>query len=154
MEEAWRIEEERQAEVARQAEAACRWEEAQRQKAIDKVRAQMEWEQQEEMQARARAITVMQGSGTPGPSTVPVGPMPRACERCTVLLWDPEGCAVSEKGKVQACMPCQKVRKACNWPLGPAEAAATTGSRTEGSRKPALRHMVKQRTATMTNASP
>ena len=114
----------------------------------------MEREQQEEMQARARAVTVTQGGGTPGPSAVPAGPMPRACERCTVLLRDPEGCAVSEKGKARACVPCQKARKACNWPLGPAEAAATTGSGTEGSGKPAPRRVVKRRTAATTNASP
>ena len=43
-----------------------------------------------------------------------------------VLLQKPEECVVSEKGKAQACMPCQK---ACNWPSGLAEVTMVTGSR-------------------------
>ena len=82
---------------------------------------------------------------------VVVGQTLRACERCMVQLGEPEGCLVSEKGKARACLPCQK---ACVWPLGLAEVTAVTGSGTEGSRKPALRHVVKWRTATTTNASP
>ena len=70
------------------------------------------------MQAWARAITVMQGSGTLGPSTAVAVPMPRACERCTVFLQEPEGCVVSERGKVRVCLPCQKAHKVCIWPLG------------------------------------
>ena len=42
VEEAQRVEEEHWAEVAWQAEAVCRWEEAERQKAIDKAQAWME----------------------------------------------------------------------------------------------------------------
>ena len=125
--------------MARQVEITCRREEAERQRVIDEAREQMEREQQEEMQMRARAITVTQGGGMPGPSTVVAGPTPRACERCTVLLQEPEGCVVSERGKVRACLPCQKVRKACVWPLGPGGAGVAMGSRTEVSGKPALR---------------
>ena len=109
---------------------------------INKAWAQMEREQQEEMQVRAWAITVTQGGGTPGPSTAVVGWTPRVCKRCMVQLGVPEGCLVSEKGK------------ACIWPLGLAEATAVTGSRTEGSGKPVPRHMVKRRTVTMTNTLP
>ncbi|KIM67452.1 hypothetical protein SCLCIDRAFT_20980 [Scleroderma citrinum Foug A] len=125
--------------MARQTEIMRRWEEAKRQRAIDEAQEQMEREQQEEMQARAQAVTVMQGSGMPGPSTAVVVPMPRACERCTVLLQEPEGCVVSERGKVRACLPCQKARKACVWPLGPGGAGAATGSGTKVSGKPAPR---------------
>ena len=121
---------------------------------IDEAWAQMEQEQQEEMQAWVQAITVMQGSGMPGPSAVPAGLMLRACERCMVLLRDPEGCMVSEKGKAWACMPCQKACKAYNWPLGLAEVAVTTSSGMEGSGKPAPRCMVKQRMATTMNTLP
>ena len=115
---------------------------------------QMEQEQQEEMQAWARAVTVMQGGGTPGPSTAVAVPIPRACERCTVFLGEPKGCMVREKGKARACLLCQKACKACIWPLGLVEAIAAMGSRTDGSGKPVLRCMVKWRMATMTNASP
>ena len=135
-------------------EAAHRWEEAERQKVIDEARVQMEQEQQEEMQVRAWAVMVMQGGGMPGPSTAVAGPILRACKRCTVLLGEPEGCVVREKGKAWACLLCQKVHKACVWPLGLAEATVAMGSRTEGSRKPVPRRMVKQRMVTMTNASP
>ena len=71
-----------------------------------------------------------------------------------VLLQDPEGCVVSEKGKAWVCMPCHKACKACNWPLGLAEVAAAMGSGMEGSRKPAPRHMVKWGTATTMNMLP
>ena len=87
----------------------------------------------------------------PGPSTAVAVPILRACERCTVLLGEPEGCMVREKSKAQACLPCQK---ACVWPLGLMEATAATGSGTEGSGRPALRHVVKWRTVTMMNTSP
>ena len=153
-EEAQRVEEECQAEMVRQAEAARRQEEAERQKVIDEAQARMEREQQEEMQAWVQAIMVMQGGGTPGPSTAVAVPILRACERCTVQLGEPEGCVVSERGKVWACLSCQKARKVCVWPLGLAEATVAMGSRTEGSGKPAPRHVVKWRTATMTNTSP
>ena len=129
-EEARRVEEERWAEMARQAEAVRQWEEAERQKAINEVWARMEREQQEEMQVRAQAIMVMQGGGTPGPSMVVAGPTPRACERFTVLLREPEGCMVSERGKAQACLLCQKVHKACIWPLGLTEVAAAMKTKT------------------------
>ena len=140
--------------MARQAEAARQWEEAKRQKVIDEAWVWMEREQQEEMQAQVQAVTVTQGGGTPEPSTAVVVPIPRACERCTVQLGEPKGCVVREKGKAQACLLCQKVRKACVWPLGLAEVTAATGSGMEGSRRPVLRCMVKWRTATTTNASP
>ena len=65
-----------------------------------------------------------------------------------------KGCMVREKGKVRACLLCQKAHKACVWPLGLAEAIAVTGSRTEGSGRPALRCVVKWRMAMMTNVSP
>ena len=61
---------------------------------------------------------------------------------------------VSEKGKAQACLPCQKACKVCVWPLGLMEATAAMGSGTEGSGRPAPRCVVKQRTAMMTNVSP
>ena len=80
------MEEERWAEMAQQAEAVHQWEEAKRQKVIDEVRARMEREQQEEMQAWAQAITVMQGGGTPEPSTAVAVLILRACERCTVQI--------------------------------------------------------------------
>ena len=99
----------------------------------------MEREQQEEMQMWAWAITVTQGGGTPGPSTAVVVPIARACERCTLLLKEPKGCVVREKGKVWACLLCQKVRKACVWPLGLAEATVVMGSGNEVSGKPAPR---------------
>ena len=114
----------------------------------------MEWEQQEELQAWAQAITVTQGGGTPGPSMAVAGLTLRVCERCTLLLGEPKGCVVSKRGKVRACLPCQKVRKVCVWPLGLAEATAATGSGTEGSGRPAPKRVVKQRTRTMTNALP
>ena len=115
----------------------------------------MEWEQQEEMQARAQAIMVTQGGGALGPSTVVVVLMLRVCERCMVLLQEPEGCVVSEQGKVRACLPCQKVRKACVWPLGPGGAgAAAMGSRTEVSGKSAPRQVRKRVERTAMNASP
>ena len=85
------------------------------------------------MQTRAWAITVMQGGGTPGPLIAVAVPMARVCERCMVLLQEPEGCVVSEQGKARACLPCQKVRKACVWPLGLGGAGAATGSGTEAS---------------------
>ena len=125
--------------MVRQAEAACRREEAERQRVIDEAQAWMEQEQQEEMQAWVRAVTVMQGGRTLGPSTAVVGPTPMACERCTVHLQEPEGCMVSERGKVRACLPCQKAPKACVWPLGPGGVGAAMGSRTEASGKPAPR---------------
>ena len=141
--------------MARQVEAARRREEAERQRVIDEAWAWMEREQQEEMQARAWAVTVTQGGGTPGPLTVVAVPIPRVCERCTLLLKEPKGCVVRERRKAQACLLCQKARKACIWPLGLVEATAAMGSRTEGSRRPVLRHVVKRRTATMmTNALP
>ena len=114
----------------------------------------MEWEQQEEMQAQTWAVMVMQGRGMPGPSTVVAVLILRACERCMVQLGEPEGCVVSEKGKAWACLLCQKVHKACIWPLGLAEATAAMGSRMEGSRRPVLRCMVKQRMTTTMNMSP
>ena len=101
--------------------------------AIDEAQEQMEREQQEEMQARAQAVTVTQGGGTLGPSTAVAVLMPRACERCTVLLQEPEECVVSERGKARACLPCQKAHKACVWPLGAGGAGVATGSRTEAS---------------------
>ena len=140
--------------MARQAEAARWQEEAKRQSVIDEAQAQMEQEQQEEMQAWARAVMVMQGGGMPGPSMVVVGLAPRVCERCMVQLGEPKGCLVSERGKVQACLPCQKACKVCVWPLGLAEVTAATGSGTEGSRKPALRHVIKRRTTTTMNTLP
>ena len=96
----------------------------------------------------------MQGSGMLGPSSAVVVPIPRACERCTVLLGEPEGCVLSERGKVQACLPCQKACKVCIWPLGLTEVTVVMGSRMEGSRRPVLRCMVKRRMMVMTNASP
>ena len=96
----------------------------------------------------------MQGGRTPGPSTAVVGLMLTACERCTVHLQEPEGCVVSERGKVRACLPCQKARKVCVWPLGPGGAGAAMGSRTEMSGKPALRRVRKRAERTATNASP
>ena len=154
MEEAQRVEEEHRAEMAQQAEAAHRRKEAERQRAIDKAWAWMEREQQEEMQAQVRAITVMQGGRMPGPLTAVAVPIPRACERCTVQLGEPKGCMVSERGKARACLSCQKACKACIWPLGLVEATAVMGSRTEGSGKLAPRRMVKWRMATMMNVSP
>ncbi|KIM69166.1 hypothetical protein SCLCIDRAFT_19795 [Scleroderma citrinum Foug A] len=100
-EEARRVEEERRAEMVRQAEAARRREEAKRQKAINEARARMEREQQEEMQAWARAVMVTQGGETPGPSMAVAGPTPMACKRCTIHLQEPEGC-VWDRGKWKA----------------------------------------------------
>ena len=137
--------------MAQQAEAARRREEAKRQKAIDKARAWMEREQQEEMQAWAQAVTVTQGRGMPGPSTAVAVPILRVCERCTVFFGEPKGCVVREKGKVWACLLCQKACKVCVWPLGLAEAM---GSGTEGSGKPVPRHVVKRRTVMTMNALP
>ena len=153
-EEARRQEEEYRAEMERQTEIARRQEEAERQRVIDKAQEQMEQEQQEEMQARVRAVMVTQGGGMPGPSTAGVVPMPRACKRCTVLLQEPEGCVVSERGKARACLPCQKARKACVWPLGAGGVGAATGSRTEASGKPALRRVRKRAERTAMNALP
>ena len=131
-----------------------RWEEAERQKAIDEVHARMEQEQQEEMQAWAWAVTVTQGSGTPGPSMAVAGPTPTACERCTIHLQEPKGCMVSERGKARACLPCQKARKACVWPLGAGGAGVATGSGTKASGKPAPRRVRKRAERTAMNASP
>ena len=61
---------------------------------------------------------------------------------------------VSERGKVRACLPCQKACKVCIWPLGPGGARAAMGSRTEVSGKPALRRVRKRAERTATNASP
>ena len=143
-----------QAEMACQMEITHRWEEAERQRVIDEAREQMEREQQEEMQMWARAITVTQGGRTPGPSTAVVVPIARACERCTLLLKEPKGCVVREKGKVWACLLCQKVRKACVWPLGLAEATVVMGSGNEVSGKPAPRRMRKRAERAATNTSP
>ena len=140
--------------MVRQAEAARQWEEAKRQRAINEAWVQMEQEQQEEMQVQARAVTVTQGGGTPGSSTAVAVLILRACERCMLLLKEPKGCMVREKGKAQACLLCQKVCKVCAWPLGLVEATVATGSGTEGSGRPAPRHMVKWRTAMIINASP
>ena len=96
----------------------------------------------------------MQGGGTPGPSTAVAVLMPRACERCTVLLQEPEGCMVSERGKVRACLPCQKVRKVCVWPLGPGGAGAAMGSRTKVSGKSVPRRVRKRVERTAMNTSP
>ena len=60
-------------------------------------------------------------------------PMLRACERCMVLLQEPKGCMVSEQGKARACLPCQKVHKACVWPLGLGGVGVAMGSGTEAS---------------------
>ena len=114
----------------------------------------MEWEQQEEVQVQVGAIMVMQGGRMPGPSTAVVGPALRACKRCTVQFGEPEGCMVSERGKVWACLSGQKVRKACIWPLGLVEATVAMGSGMEGSGKPVPRCMVKWRTVITTNTSP
>ena len=114
----------------------------------------MEWEQQEELWARAWAITVTQGSGTPGPSMAVAGLTARVCKRCTILLGEPKGCVVREKGKVRACVLCQKVHKVCVWPLGPGGAAAATGSGTEGSGKPVPKQLRKRAERTATNTSP
>ena len=138
--------------MARQAEEVRRWEEAKRQRVIDEAWVRMEWEQQEEMQVQA--VMVMQGGGTPGPSMVVAGPALRVCERCTAQLGEPKGCVVSERGKAQACLSCQKACKVCVWPLGLAEVTVAMGSGTEGSGRPALRHRVKWRTMAMMNASP
>ena len=119
--------------MAHQTEMARQWEEAERQRTIDEAWEQMEREQQEEMQAWVQAIMVMQGGGMLGPLTAVVVPMLRACERCTVLLQEPEGCVVSEQGKARVCLPCQKARKACVWPLGVGGAGAAMGSGTEAS---------------------
>ena len=54
-------------------------------------------------------------------------------------MQEPKGCVVSERGKARACLPYQKARKVCVWPLGPGGAGAAMGSRTEVSGKPALR---------------
>ena len=104
----------------------------------------MERAQQEEVQVQVQvqAIMVMQGGGMPGPSTAvagPAGPALRACERCTLLLGEPKGCVVSKRGKVQVCLPCQKVHKACIWPLGPGGMVVATSSRTKVSGKPVPR---------------
>ena len=80
--------------------------------------------------------------------------MLRVCERCTFLLQEPEGCVVSEWGKARACLPCQKARKACVWPLGAGGVGAAMGSRTEVSGKPALRRVRKRAERTAMNASP
>ena len=135
-------------------EEVRRQEEAERQKAIDEAWAWMEQEQQEEMQVWAQAVMVTQGGGTLGPSTAVAVPIPRACERCMVFLGEPEGCVVREKGKAQACLLCQKARKACVWPLGLAEATVVTGSRMEGSGRPVPRRVVKWRTVMTTNTLP
>ena len=138
-EEAQQQEEEYRVEMECQTEIAHRREEAERQRAINEAWEQMEQEKQEEMQAWVRAITVTQGGGTLGPSTAVVVPMPRVCERCMVLLQEPEGCVVSERGKARACLPCQKARKVCIWPLGAGGVGAAMGSGTKASGKPALR---------------
>ena len=114
----------------------------------------MEREQQEEMQTQAWAITVMQGSGTPGSLTVVAVLIARACERCTLLLKKPKGCVVREKGKAWACLLCQKTRKACMWPLGLAEATVAMGSGNEASGKPAPRQVRKRAERAATNVSP
>ncbi|KIM58669.1 hypothetical protein SCLCIDRAFT_27829 [Scleroderma citrinum Foug A] len=150
----WRQKEVRKAAEAQKTEITHQWEEAERQRVIDEAWEQMEREQQEEMQMWARAITVTQGSGTPGPSTAVVVPIARACERCTLLLKEPEGCVVREKGKVWACLLCQKVRKACVWPLGLAEVTVVMGSGNEVSGKPAPRRMRKRAERAVTNTSP
>ena len=141
-------------EMARQTEITHRREEAERQRVIDEAQKQMEREQQEEMQAWARAVTVTQGGGTPGPSTAVVGPTPTACKRCTVHLQEPEGCVVSERGKARVCLPCQKAHKACVWPLGPGGVGVAMGSGTEASGKPAPRRVRKRAERTVTNALP
>ena len=128
-------------EMVCQTEIMHRREEAERQRAIDEAQEQMEREQQEEMQmwAWAWAITITQGGGMPGPSTAVAVLIVRACERCTLLLEEPEGCMVREKGKARACLLCQKVHKVCVWPLGLAEVTVVMGSRNEASGKPAPR---------------
>ena len=99
---------------------------------------------------QVQAIMATQGSGTTGPLMVVVNPAARACERCTKVLWDIEGCMTSAKGKAWACVPCQMV---CTWALGPADVTTVTGSGTEGSGKPVPRPVTK-RMQTATNASP
>ena len=133
------------------AEAVHQWEEAEKQSMIDKARVWMEREQQEEQQVQVWAITVTQGSRMPGPLMTVAGPAPRACKRCTLLLGEPEGCVVSERGKARACLPCQKVCKACIWPLGPGGVVVAMGSGTEASGKPAPRQVRKRVERTMTN---
>ena len=120
----------------------------------DKAQEQMEREQQEEMQTQVQAITIMQGGGTPGPLTVVAVPIVRACERCTVLLQEPKGCVVSERGKARACLPCQKARKACVWPLGPGGVGVAMGSGTKASGKPVPRQVRKRAERTAMNALP
>ena len=58
-----------------------------------------------------------------------------------------------EWGKVRACLPCQKARKACVWPLGAGGAGAAMG-RTEASGKPVLRRVRKRAERTVMNTSP
>ena len=96
-----------------------------------------------------RTIDGSSGADTEGMREVH-GPLEGAQRVCG----EGKGCMVREKGKAQACLLCQKAHKACIWPLGLAEAIAVTGSRTEGSGRPALRHVVKRRMAMTTNVSP
>ena len=133
----------------------ARWcEEAKRQRQIDEVWSWMEQVQQEDLQVWAQAIMATQGGRTPGSLMAVVGPIVRACKWCTLHLMDTEGCMVSEKGKVWACMPCQKVRKACIWPSGLGDATMAMGSGTEGSGKPAPKWMRKRPQRAMTNMPP
>ena len=59
-----------------------------------------------------------------------------------------------EWGKARACLPCQKARKACVWPLGAGGAGAAMGSGTEASGKPVLRRVRKRAERTVMNTSP
>ena len=160
VEEARKVEEKRkqqeeyQAMLARlEAEAHQRTEED-RQKKINEALARMERERERDLQVRLQAITAMQGGGVPGPLMVGAALAVRACERCTVLLKDPEGCVLSEKGKAQSCVLCQKACKTCNWPPGQTGATTATGSGTEGSGKAAPKRVMRRRPRTMTNTSP
>ena len=76
------------------------------------------------------------------------------CKRCTIHLQEPEGCVVSERGKVRVCLPCQQARKACVWPLGAGGGGVATGSGTEASGKPVPRQVRKRAERTTMNALP
>ena len=103
---------------------------------------------------QVQAIMATQGGRATGLTTAAVSPAARVCEKCTDSLWDIMGCVTSAKGKVQACVPCQKACKACTWALGPADVMTVMGSGIEGNGKAAPRPVMKRRMWTAINVSP
>jgi len=158
-EAARKVEEERQEELAwecAEAERRARVEAVQ-EAHIERQRREFEvrkvQEQQQRLQARVETIAVTQGSGevmaVPAAAT---GGRQSTCMRCREHLNNLVGCMAQASLKAMACARCQAACKSCSWSTAGkvAEVSTPAGSTTEGSGKPAEKHVTKRRTRTAT----